>query len=42
MSISATVDEPRFSSGVEKHELSHLLYEGKIKNMGNTGRNRGK
>ena len=34
------VDELRFKSQVEKHELSHL-YEAKIKNMGNAGRNGG-
>ena len=34
------VDELRFRSQKEKHELSHL-YEGKIKNMGNAGRNGG-
>lgn len=34
------VDELRFGSQVEKHELSHL-YEAKIKNMGNAGRNGG-
>ena len=34
------VDELRFGSQVEKHELSHL-YETKIKNMGNAGRNGG-
>jgi len=34
------VDELRFRSQVEKHELSHL-YEAKIKNMGNAGRNGG-
>jgi type I restriction enzyme M protein len=34
------VDELRFGSQVEKHELSHL-YEAKIKNMGNAGRNSG-
>ncbi len=34
------VDELRFGSHVEKHELSHL-YEAKIKNMGNAGRNGG-
>jgi type I restriction enzyme M protein len=34
------VDELRFRSQTEKHELSHL-YEGKIKNMGNAGRNGG-
>ncbi|WP_295386268.1 N-6 DNA methylase [uncultured Thiodictyon sp.] len=34
------IDELRFSSQLEKHELSHL-YEAKIKNMGNAGRNGG-
>ncbi len=34
------VDELRFRSQVEKHELSHL-YESKIKKMGNAGRNGG-
>lgn len=34
------VDDLRFKSQKEKHELSHL-YEGKIKNMGNAGRNGG-
>ncbi|RYD16561.1 MAG: SAM-dependent DNA methyltransferase [Lysobacteraceae bacterium] len=34
------VDELRFGSSVEKHELSHL-YEAKIRNMGNAGRNGG-
>ena len=34
------IDELRFASQSEKHELSHL-YEGKIKNMGNAGRNGG-
>ena len=34
------VDELRFGSQVEKHELSHL-YEAKIRNMGNAGRNGG-
>ena len=34
------VDELRFRSQTEKHELSHL-YEVKIKNMGNAGRNGG-
>jgi len=34
------VDELSFGSQVEKHELSHL-YEAKIKNMGNAGRNGG-
>lgn len=34
------VNELRFRSNVEKHEMSHL-YEAKIKNMGNAGRNGG-
>ena len=34
------VDELRFRSQKEKHELSHL-YEAKIRNMGNAGRNGG-
>lgn len=34
------VDELRFQSSAEKHEMSHL-YEGKIQNMGNAGRNGG-
>ncbi|MGV8172125.1 MAG: HsdM family class I SAM-dependent methyltransferase, partial [Candidatus Woesearchaeota archaeon] len=34
------VDAMHFRSQEEKHELSHL-YEGKIKNMGNAGRNGG-
>ncbi len=34
------VDGMRFQSATEKHELSHL-YEAKIKNMGNAGRNGG-
>jgi len=34
------VDELRFRSSAEKHEMSHL-YEAKIKNMGNAGRNGG-
>ncbi len=34
------VDQLHFKSQVEKHELSHL-YEAKIKNMGNAGRNGG-
>lgn len=34
------VDGMHFRSQEEKHELSHL-YEGKIKNMGNAGRNGG-
>src|SRR5246127_2477246 len=34
------IDQLRFRSQSEKHELSHL-YEAKIKNMGNAGRNGG-
>ena len=34
------VDQLRFRSHAEKHEMSHL-YEAKIKNMGNAGRNGG-
>ncbi|MFA5287181.1 MAG: class I SAM-dependent DNA methyltransferase [Candidatus Omnitrophota bacterium] len=34
------IDELRFRSHTEKHEMSHL-YEDKIKNMGNAGRNGG-
>jgi len=34
------IDELRFRTHVEKHEMSHL-YESKIKNMGNAGRNGG-
>lgn len=34
------IDDLRFRSQAEKHELSHL-YEAKIKNMGNAGRNGG-
>ena len=34
------IDELRFQSSAEKHEMSHL-YEGKIQNMGNAGRNGG-
>ena len=34
------IDELRFHTHSEKHEMSHL-YEGKIKNMGNAGRNGG-
>lgn len=34
------IDELRFRSHSDKHELSHL-YENKIKNMGNAGRNGG-
>src|SRR5690606_15545415 len=38
--IIELVDELKFRSQTEKHELSHL-YETKIKNMGNAGRNGG-
>jgi type I restriction enzyme M protein len=38
--IIELIDELRFRSQTEKHELSHL-YEAKIKNMGNAGRNGG-
>jgi type I restriction enzyme M protein len=34
------IDELRFRTNVEKNEMSHL-YESKIKNMGNAGRNGG-
>lgn len=34
------IDALRFRTHVEKHEMSHL-YEGKIQNMGNAGRNGG-
>jgi type I restriction enzyme M protein len=34
------IDELRFRTQSEKHEMSHL-YEGKIQNMGNAGRNGG-
>jgi len=34
------IDQLRFRTHVEKHEMSHL-YESKIKNMGNAGRNGG-
>ena len=34
------MDELRFQSSVEKHEMS-ALYEDKIQNMGNAGRNGG-
>jgi type I restriction enzyme M protein len=34
------IDQLRFASQAEKHELSHL-YEAKIRNMGNAGRNGG-
>lgn len=39
-SILDIVDTLSFQTSEEKHELSHL-YEGKIKNMGNAGRNGG-
>jgi type I restriction enzyme M protein len=38
--IIDSVDELKFRSQTEKHELSHL-YEAKIRNMGNAGRNGG-
>ena len=38
--IADVVDTLRFRSQAEKHELSHL-YEAKIRNMGNAGRNGG-
>jgi type I restriction enzyme M protein len=38
--IIGQIDELRFRSQTEKHELSHL-YEAKIRNMGNAGRNGG-
>ncbi len=38
--IIEQIDSLRFRSQTEKHELSHL-YEAKIKNMGNAGRNGG-
>lgn len=34
------IDQMRFSTHADKHEMSHL-YESKIKNMGNAGRNGG-
>lgn len=34
------IDELKFRTHTQKHEMSHL-YEGKIKNMGNAGRNGG-
>lgn len=34
------IDELRFTTSAEKHEMSHL-YESKIQNMGNAGRNGG-
>jgi type I restriction enzyme M protein len=38
--VIEAIDALRFRSQTEKHELSHL-YEAKIKNMGNAGRNGG-
>ena len=38
--VISLVDELRFRTHKEKHEMSHL-YESKIKNMGNAGRNGG-
>jgi len=38
--VANLIDELRFRTHAEKHEMSHL-YEGKIKNMGNAGRNGG-
>jgi len=38
--VIEAIDELHFRSQTEKHELSHL-YEAKIKNMGNAGRNGG-
>ena len=38
--VVEVIDTLRFRSQKEKHELSHL-YEAKIKNMGNAGRNGG-
>lgn len=38
--IIDTIDDLSFGSQAQKHELSHL-YEAKIKNMGNAGRNGG-
>lgn len=38
--VAELVDTLRFGSQTEKHELSHL-YEAKIRNMGNAGRNGG-
>ena len=38
--VIGEIDALRFRSQAEKHELSHL-YEAKIKNMGNAGRNGG-
>ena len=38
--VIALIDSLRFRTHAEKHEMSHL-YEAKIKNMGNAGRNGG-
>ena len=38
--VISLIDELRFRTHAEKHEMSHL-YEAKIKNMGNAGRNGG-
>jgi type I restriction enzyme M protein len=38
--VITLIDSLRFRTHAEKHEMSHL-YEGKIKNMGNAGRNGG-
>lgn len=38
--VISLIDQLRFRSHAEKHEMSHL-YEDKIKNMGNAGRNGG-
>lgn len=38
--VVSLIDQLRFRTHAEKHEMSHL-YEGKIKNMGNAGRNGG-
>ena len=38
--VANLIDELRFRTHAEKHEMSHL-YESKIKNMGNAGRNGG-
>jgi type I restriction enzyme M protein len=38
--VVSLIDQLRFRTNAEKHEMSHL-YEGKIQNMGNAGRNGG-
>ncbi len=38
--VASLIDQLRFRTHKEKHEMSHL-YESKIKNMGNAGRNGG-